>query len=1179
MDRRRWALLCWLIVAGLPALGRADSPSATPDPGAYSADLIAITPGDPSVPLRHGGVVTASERIELGGRVLKKDADYSIDYSAGVVYLMQRAKAGDVLSASYRYSKTAVQSAPSTFGNGINSFQLSLLPGAVQMKLGFGMAERTSDGTVMRSNLFGWDTNLKFGSGANLGGLLLFGDRSQVSAESNFEANPKQAVNDKGKSRLILENLSTDLGHGGKLSLKYQDISKNFTGFSAATGYNPAAVQQLQKEKGLTRYGIGLSDAAVGSMRLSSNFNEIKDDTSEIMTRSLGLKQGGLSLGWSSQAISSTFSRFGDLAEGNRADLKREAGTRRDSTNLGFDFKGGSIKGTGLTILDSAGGKITRHDLSLTGGKLYAAYGDSDVEKDFGAFANLPDPEKASYSTDAGLHRRWSSLKYDFKGNTKPLQIDSNQVKSDTGSYRATDLSLATKSLGLTFIDRGSDPGFASFAAIKTPDTDANINAIGTMYGQKPNAAAERANFALSPGVDRRYLGVELTPFKAVALDFGHLGLKGATDSGSYDAFGGTFGGITASYKREGIGQHFDQLGSLMGFEKGVLGSVEGLNKTDLSVVDKLSKTRTFTYDAMNASTVNGGAEHSQIALNDPKLQVSLMSRGVDPTFTSVAQIADTQAGLLNSLIGFKQSDDKVDWNPGSGLKYDGEYTTGHDATTGVGTMLDTTSLTFDRKGTSLGFITTGQRSNDPTKLLLENMQDRMYLKQAAGNWTFHAEHDKVDYGGTQELDSAGKPMQSFANDVFGVDAKISKTTSLSSELTNTTFADGEKASIRTDSVSTEITPRAGITLSHSSIDNNADQHVDETKHNYGFWYDITKGLRLSYGYVRDLNANGVLDTGTSNSVVSLGAPGGPTTPQGIPTVKQGVLSDFDIGGGYGANQWSAPSASTGLASTRTQSFSNVKIGTIKPLAFGPVKDFKLAVNTDTAADNLTWIRQNQQYGFSGKIGSNTFGFDYHGQVDTQGERAVDRTYKFTTDPSDKRFFTGGLTYKIRALPNAENLMVRNFDFTFRPIRRLSISNQLATNPEVANPNVILGSATQGTQLNRYKADYKGTKDTIFGASWEEQKNAANNAFALTSGVNLTLFATTSPLSLFYGWQNVDGNVPHQTINRWSLKFDQRAGPNQSFSFLFGSLSYGATLPTGIPANGFTAQVSYTLRM
>jgi hypothetical protein len=383
----------------------------------------------------------------------------------------------------------------------------------------------------------------------------------------------------------------------------------------------------------------------------------------------------------------------------------------------------------------------------------------------------------------------------------------------------------------------------------------------------------------------------------------------------------------------------------------------------------------------MASDTAAGGAGHELAEYKDRQLDVVYQSRDVDSGFTSVGQLVDPQAGLLGSLVGFKQSDTKINWVPGSGLTYAGEYAKSHNDTTGVATMVGTTNIGLVHGGTTLGFSENNQQSTNPTGMLLESDQQSMSLKQVVGNWTVHAGRSKVEYGGTQEVDSSGNPLQSFVNNTVGLDLKVSKTTSVASELVSTEFANGQLASTRTDSVSTALTPRAGITLSNTQIDNNADAKVNETKRNYGFWYDIAKGVRVSYGYVRDLNAAYVSNTGTMNSVLTVGAAPAGLTGDSLAKVGQGTLGDLALGGGYAANQWATPNATTGLEATRTQSFSNIRINTVKPFAVGALKELKFQVNTDTATDNFTWIRQNQEAGFTGKIGSAAFGFDYHGQI------------------------------------------------------------------------------------------------------------------------------------------------------------------------------------------------------
>ncbi|MHB8637278.1 MAG: hypothetical protein ACYC96_12485 [Fimbriimonadaceae bacterium] len=1184
MGRRSWGMLAWGVLAVQPLAAGAQQLTSAPAEvgGSPASDLVVVSSGMPTVPLRHGGIIARSERVFLNGQELTSGVDYSIDYDGGVLYLMGAGHSGQTVNVSYRYTPGKTVAATG-FGNGINTFQFNLLPGALNMRFGFGLAERAADGTVLQSNIYGLNTNYGFGmlgGKSTLTGLVLFGNRQEGTSASNYEATGKKQADPQGQSRFVVENLATKL-MGGTLALDYQDISKNFTAFSATqgSGFDSKVLDQFQKEAGLTRMGFGLSDLSVGGLKLSNSFHEVKDGASQISWKSFGVKEGPLAFTWNSQEVGKSFTRFSDLGETNRTDLQREVGTKRDTASLAVNLKGATATATDFEVTDQTGGQIHRHEGALTGKNGSVTFGDSIVQTEFTGFGNLLDPEKALYGAVGGVRRQWVSAKYDFGHGSKPFMVDDYSVKTDAGSFHAQDLAVGGKTWNFGFSDRKSDPKFASFASINPVDTDASINAIGALYpGVKPNAPGERGAFGMTPGLDRRGYTFGVTPTKNTSLSASALTLDGASDKGALDSLAIGAGGLAASYRLEDVGQHFDELSKLMGFERTALGPIEGLKKSDLNVTDNLGRNHVVSFNQMDANTPAGGAEHNLLEYKDRQLDFAYQSRAVDPHFTSVGQLVDPQAGLLASLVGFKQADSKVNWAPGSGLTYAGEYANSHSDTTGVSTAIDTTNIGMVKGGTVIAFSRQSQESTDPAHLILQNDQQSMSLKQVLGNWTFHAGQSKVDYAGTQEVDSTNHPLESYSSKSVGLELKVSKSTSVASELTSTEYSNGHLASMRTDSVTTALTPRAGITVSNTQINNIADQNVDETKRNYGFWYDVAKGVRVSYGYVRDLNAGNVNNAGTLNSVLTVGAAPAGLTGDSLAKVGQGTLGDLALGGGYAANQWQTPNPTTGTEATRTQSFSNVRINTVKPLAYGALKDVKFQFNTDTATDNFTWIRQNQEMGFTGRVGPAAFGFDYHGQIDAQNEHAADRTYSFSSDPSEKRFITGSVLYKIRSVPTHPNAMIRNFDLKLHPTSRLTLSNQLQTNPEVANASVILGSVTQGAQINRYRADFKSTKDVSFGGSWEELKDTNSKAYGQTTAVNLSLFNSASPLILSYGWQTLDGNVPRQTIQRWSIQFNGKAGPNQSLNFMIGSLSYGFTIPTGQPVHGLTAQLGYQYR-
>ena len=87
------------------------------------------------------------------------------------------------------------------------------------------------------------------------------------------------------------------------------------------------------------------------------------------------------------------------------------------------------------------------------------------------------------------------------------------------------------------------------------------------------------------------------------------------------------------------------------------------------------------------------------------------------------------------------------------------------------------------------------------------------------------------------------------------------------------------------------------------------------------------------------------------------------------------------------------------------------------------------------------------------------------------------------------------------------------------------MTNQVQTNLEVANPNVILGSSLLADRSNRWALGVKAERrhDSL-GASWEEKENDVTDASSTLSSLHLTLFQKSgSPLKLTYGMDQVDG--------------------------------------------------------
>ncbi|MEQ1821759.1 MAG: hypothetical protein ABL949_04565, partial [Fimbriimonadaceae bacterium] len=140
------------------ANGQQNGDSQTQIAGTPTIDLVILKGNQPGVPLRFGSIVAGSESVTFNGRKLERGKDYQMDYAAGVVYLMRAQRAGQSLTVSYRYEpgKQATQTGRTNFAATLPTYKFDLTPdGSMTAVVGFGLAERQSDGNVVMSNLYG----------------------------------------------------------------------------------------------------------------------------------------------------------------------------------------------------------------------------------------------------------------------------------------------------------------------------------------------------------------------------------------------------------------------------------------------------------------------------------------------------------------------------------------------------------------------------------------------------------------------------------------------------------------------------------------------------------------------------------------------------------------------------------------------------------------------------------------------------------------------------------------------------------------------------------------------------------------------------------------------------------------------------------------------------------------
>lgn len=1141
----------------MPALVVAQSPfNVAADPvqagasigGQFTADRITLQASGPGVPLRFGGVVPNTERVEFDGLLLKRGVDYSIDYVSGVVYLMRAQRQGQTLFVTYRHEEGRVAASTGSAASRVAGMKFDLVPGGMQAVLGLGMTERRADGSVITTNQYGIDNSLSFGA-SRLKGLFLVGEKQQQESRSAYEYQKAGVAADAGRSQFMLQNFQTAVG-GGTVELGYQDISSNFTGFNSVreAGYDGKVVDQLSKERGLTRTSLAMRDVGIGGgSKISNGFRTVEDDGGSIEWKNLGIQSGGLSLAWDQQKVDQAFKRFKDLGEADREQLKKEAGLTRENFTGSYKSGFGKLDFSENKVEDIRGTGVVRRTLALDASKFKFNMGEQEVDKGFTRVNSLFDKERQSYGPELGLKRQWMSVESQlYKG--APITFATSSLSSEEGAFRATDAAISGNGWSLDHSVRGADASFASLSAMPDSEIQGHIKAIASMYDKdlkyKPD---EKNRFVRGAGIERIFTRLSAQPFKGWNASIEEFELRGAQDGGTVRSYALGGNGFQMNLRQQSLGAEFSELSSLMSFEQQRLGTIAGLDRTDFGLNFQVGGTKVEA-SQMTAASPEGDASRQVVSLTSKGLDLSVATRSVDIGFGSVNRLVDSERDLLATLRGFDQRDIKAKWQILPNLELEAMWFDSNSAALDQEQFLRKSSLTYrPDKATELQYVKNAQLQQDPLKVLFSNVTERFSLSRNFGRY------GTVRYlSETREFDGILASLPDSRRQYLSYETKLDPKTSLKTEQTVTNFENGEKENISANTVSTQLVKGAGVSVTEVNVDREGDGN-DEKKRNYGFWVDLGGGVRFSYGYARHLNGDKL---GTANT--QMGITGG--TVGGI-AVGQGA---------YTENRWDE---------TRTQSFGNVQLSTARPFSLGFLTDVKLNFGLDTAADKTQWLKENRLVSFSGKIGGHALGYEYKSQMHPSGYRGIDRMFTFATDASEKQPLSASVKYKLRTLPWDEQVMIRDYSLTARPSKNVSLTHQLQTNPEVAKGDSILGSITQASRVNRWKLDVKNDPNLTIGGSWDELINDQTNTRVRTGGLNLNLFgASGSPVQLFYGVEQSDKAGDRKTTSRYHIRYDQRPGPNQTLSIFAGNVSYQYSVADGLSKNNLTLRMDYQIR-
>ena len=1135
--------------------------------GTPAMDMVRLTPGGSGAPLRYGNVIKNSELVFLNGVRLKAGLDYSIDYSVGVIYVSRSYRDGDGLSIQYRYDPKLIVNSGSAVA-GLPTMKMNLLPGGLSMQLGFGQTERASDGSILRSNI--WGTRNNFGSaGMGLSGSYFAGSRMQENVVGGLtydsQAKGGTASNETGSSSFLVQAFNYSLGGKSKLTADIQDISSNFTGFNAVrdAGYKDDQITAFNRERGLKRQSLGLTDMSLGGLNFSANQKSVSDGSKGIKASSYAMNNGGLSFSHNSSEIDRGFTRFKDLGVADWQQQSQSQAIRKSSDVAALKSSFGSLSYNTTTIEDIEKSlAIKQSSLGFDSTRFGFEYTTREVDKGFNRF----EADRGVFGLEAGLKRQNFNLTKGIIGKGTNLLFAQSSVGDENGGIEKSQVGIKGKTWSLDTSSIGVDSKFNRYGSLNPTETDATINSIAQMYGVGANAGQERPLFSKSSGITRTNTTLNLAPNKSSTLKVSSTELSGAKGGGTNNTLDYAGKGLKFNIRKLDLSSSFTEITNMMAFEQRVLGSVVGLSRTDVGINYNMGKKGILDVNYLSAQLGSGQMDRTKVAFSGQGVEAYYNNRNVGKDFSAAGRLEDQEKGYLASLTGFQQTDARLKFSPLKNLKMDYAKSSAYNE---ISTEFrDNEQLSLDLlidKNTQFGYNKLGQVNKTSNSTLLANSLERMSINKKFGTSSFSVVSEKQEHGGINAAPDSNKT-------IVAMETKLDKNTLIRTEQTKTAFSDGNKEDINSNTISRNLTKNVGVSVTDTTI-NRTGADRDEKKKNIGMWWDFGKGVKATFGQVRQMTGE---TSGFANTGFGFGqdmnqfVPGQPLAP-----VNGANLNGTSVGFANLSNTWDDQLG-------RTQAFSSFSLATSKPFRVGFFEGSKLNVNSYMASDNSRWLKEDIASSFESHVGKYGVGFQYRGQVDQQGQRAIDRTYRIKTDPSDKAPLSASFTYKQRVMPNNKEFAIRDYQLSWKPSKSFQLSNQIQTNPEgPANPNIVLGTLPLAQRRNVWRADFTGNKNIVFGGQFDEMVDDALKTTRRTAGMNLSLFGGSgSPLGMFYGIEQNESTAGRNSYVRYGFSFDQKTSANQVFSLSVGNQGWLQNTNNSLAGkNDWTARLNYQWRI
>jgi len=564
--------------------------------------------------LSHSAVVPGSEIVTVDGTSKRSNRDYYLDYLNGTLMFLEPVKTSQMVRVTYRYvpgkeGERAIVGAPTM---SLNLGQKNA------MGITYGYRTGLSVGQNSQFDMLTFGANLKttLGEASSMTNMFYTSSAKQ-SGRISLQAvqdGQKQAAEAPKSDRMFVH--SADLTFGN-LSVKtdFQKVGEHFAGFASLRDQGVAAadvLNKLEKEKGITRLGVNASLKLGGGITTGIGFNTIEDKGGDIVRQSFDISSDRFKLNARIQEVEAGFTKFGNLADGDKDQLAKEKGIKRTNYQLSMAPGKGSAKdaawnGLGWGEIADASGKISFQSLNFAGSNFGLMASQSKVDEGFKRLGSL----SAADLGDIALR-----IRREFDPNAATASVtkeDLEHAARETGIERrniAGNLKLGSGTVSMQMVDVGDGSSGVSRQTVGYKGKNFSISGLFQQIDEDFEklgilSPIERAHLGNERGMDRMNLNgsLNLKPGLSIASSFARVG----DDKGDVVKYGLSVKGakfdLRANY--QDIDPEFTRVMDLADADREAMNAEQGMKRYDTTLNYRFNKAlslQSFWYDAQHST-------------------------------------------------------------------------------------------------------------------------------------------------------------------------------------------------------------------------------------------------------------------------------------------------------------------------------------------------------------------------------------------------------------------------------------------------------------------------------------------------------------------------------------------------------------------------------------------------